>query len=150
MSGYTIQVNAEGFTKDLGRVEKSLRGKAAVAAVQAGGHQVMNFARLNIHSTFSKHQTGGLSNSISVEAKAVGKGAEATIAPHKVYARIQELGGTIRPKSASRLAWRDPDSGKWCTAKQVTLPPRPYMRPAVEDHMTEIRDAMLSAIDSFI
>ena len=150
MSGYTIQVNAEGFTKDLGRVEKSLRGKAAVAAVQAGGYQVMNFARLNIHSTFSKHQTGGLSNSISVEAKAVGKGAEATIAPHKVYARIQELGGTIRPKSAARLAWRDPDSGKWCTAKQVTLPPRPYLRPAVEDHMTEIRDAMLSAIDSFI
>ena len=147
---YTIVVKAEGFQKDLARVEKKLRGAAALKAVTSGGEQIMNFAKINTHTAFGHHQSGLLANSFTVEAKMAGKGAEATIAPHTPYTRIQELGGTIEPVHAKRLAWRDPDTGKWCFAKKVTLKPRPYLRPAVEDHMTEIRDAMLSAIDSFI
>ena len=149
---YTIVVKAEGFQKDLARVEKKLRTAAAVAAVESGGRQIVNFAKLNVQRVFNHHQGGdaGINGTWTVEAKAIGKGAEATIAPHTAYTRIQELGGTIEPVHAKRLAWRDPDTGKWCFAKKVTLPPRPYLRPAVEDHMTEIRDAMLSAIDSFI
>ena len=48
-----------------------------------------------------------------------------------VYARIHELGGVIVPRSARMLHWVDA-SGTHHFARQVTIPPRPYLRPAAE------------------
>ena len=133
----------ETLRRNLAQLSKKMQGPAAARIVTAGAYQIMNHARLNIHRTFSRHQSGGLTNSISVETEQKGQGAVAHVIPHKVYARIQELGGTIVPKNAGGwLVWRDPDSGKLIRARKVTLPPRPYLEPAAMDHQGEIVNAM--------
>ena len=152
----TCTVEFEGADKlveKLNRIGHFLQAQVAKEAVDAGAKQVQNYARLNIRTTFSKHQTDGLSNSISTTSRTVGNGGEAEVRVSKVYARIQELGGTIRPLPTNKrglLIWRDPDTGKLMTAKQVTLPPRPYLRPAMTDHQSDILRSMSGVIDKYL
>lgn len=47
------------------------------------------------------------------------------------YALIHELGGTIVPVKAKALRFRLPN-GQWVFATKVTIPPRPYLRPAAD------------------
>lgn len=54
----------------------------------------------------------------------------ATVGGTAIYARIQEFGGVIVPVHAKRLFWSNAGGGH--SAKQVTLPARPYLRPTVE------------------
>ena len=141
--GLTIQLQGtDQLRRNLAQLGRKMQGPAAARIVSAGAYQIMNHARLNIHRTFSKRQSGGLTNSLSVEAEVKGQGAVAHVIPHKVYARIQELGGTIVPIHGQFLVWRDPDSGKLIRARKVTLPARPYLEPAAMDHQDEIVTAM--------
>lgn len=61
------------------------------------------------------------------------------IGPTKIYSRIQELGGDIYVKTAPFLRWFE--DGSWHQALHVYLPPRPYLKPAVEDSKDRIRRA---------
>lgn len=65
------------------------------------------------------------------------------VGPTIIYAAIQEFGGTITPKRAPMLAWRTADG--WRRARSVTLPPRPYMRPAVTASIPRIRRIVADA-----
>lgn len=56
-----------------------------------------------------------------------------------VYARIRELGGTIRPKTAQALKFRL-DDGTFAIVKQVTIPARPYLRPAADEEYPKLAD----------
>lgn len=47
------------------------------------------------------------------------------------YALIQELGGVVKPVTAKALAIPLPDGGM-AFAKSVTIPARPYLRPAAD------------------
>ena len=151
-----MSVEIEGSDKlveKLNRIGRFLRGQVSKEAVHAAGLQVQNHARMNIHSTFSRHQTGGLANSISTTSRNIGDGAEAEVMVHKVYARIQELGGTIVPLPSNKkglLIWRDPDSGKICVARKVTLPARPYLAPAIAHNQSDILNAAEKVIDSYL
>jgi hypothetical protein len=72
-------------------------------------------------------KTGTLARSVRPEpARQAGAGrAASSVAPHTVYARIQQLGGTIRPVRAKRLHWKDSHGNHY--AMSVYLPRRPYM-----------------------
>lgn len=63
--------------------------------------------------------------------------AESRVVPLIVYARIQELGGTVHA-SGKALHWVM--NGKGYFAQSVTLPPRPYMRPT---HRKTVEDGRL-------
>lgn len=90
-------------------------------------------------------RTGTLARSVRPKL-ATGGGTRATssVAPHTVYARIQQLGGIIRVVRARVLT-----DGKRFYGKQVTLPARPYMTmPA--DRLARVlkagKDAALRAV----
>jgi len=93
-----------------------------------------------------------------------GTDAHASVAPHTIYARLQELGGEVHARRRRFLMWKTdyPTSATafWKSereggglflnfAKHVTIPRRPYMRPTTEDM---VRDGSLTAeaIGAFI
>lgn len=61
------------------------------------------------------------------------------LATDVVYGPIHEFGGTIKPKVGKYLKFQI--AGQWKTVKQVVIPARPFLRPAIQksqDNMVEI------------
>ena len=135
---------SEEFREKLRNLSAAARGQIAEDAVTEGAAVIQSYAQLNALHGFSRNQRGTLRNSIYPEVHRTATGAEAEIGPKVIYGRIQELGGTIRPVKAKVLHFRIDDRDIY--AKQITLPPRPYLAPAVNDHIDEIRDVMAEAI----
>lgn len=61
------------------------------------------------------------------------------------YALIQELGGTVRPKKAKALVFKVGD--RTVAAKSVTLPPRPYLRPAADVEYPKLANRIRRAFE---
>lgn len=143
MAEIVIEGNAE-FIAKLQDMSDAIRSKIAWDAVHEGAAVVQFYAQLNARNVFSRRQRGTLRNSIYPEITETEDGAEAVISPHMIYGRIQELGGTIRPVKKKVLHFRIDD--REIFVKQVTIPPRPYLAPAVNDHVKRIRDVMAGSI----
>ena len=93
-------------------------------------------------------RTGTLARSVRAEpARVVSAGrARSSVAPHTVYARIQQLGGDIRPVRAKILRWPDKTArGGYRYARHVHLPARPYMV-MTSRRRQECRDAAIAAV----
>lgn len=68
------------------------------------------------------------------------------IGTNLVYAAIQEYGGTITPKQARALFFEI--DGEAVVAKSVTIPARPYMRPAFDEgHAEALADTAAALAD---
>ena len=122
---------------------KAATGDALKRAALAGGHVIEANAKINANNTFSSKSTGGagLGGSIqTVVSKSTDTRAEVEVGPTVIYGRIQELGGIILPVHAKILSWVD--NGVRIFAKRVQIPARPYLRPAVDEHENEIRQAV--------
>lgn len=70
----------------------------------------------------------GLQGSIFQKVERYGSRILGWLASNLVYARIQELGGTIKAKRAEYLKFRV--GGRWVQVKEVEIPARPYISPA--------------------
>ena len=64
--------------------------------------------------------------------------------PDVVYAAIHEFGGIIKPKHGNYLKFKIGD--QWKTVKQVVIPPRSYLGPAIKDNMNKIETIILNRI----
>ena len=62
-----------------------------------------------------------------------------------VYARIQELGGIIKPVTAKMLSWVS-DTGERIFANAVHIPARPYLRPALDENEKDVVKAVETEI----
>ena len=122
-----------------------MRGQAAEDAVYEGAAVIQSHAVMNAQNVFSAKQRGQLAHSIIPSVRRTGTGAEAEIGPRVIYGRIQELGGTIRPIRAKVLHFKIGNEDVF--TKMATLPPRPYLRPAVEENEAEIRKAMMASLN---
>ena len=143
----TIRVELEGkeeLERKLSKLSKAAATSIAKDAVDEGGAVVQFYAQLNARNVFSNRQRGQLRNSIRVESQTTISGAEAEIGPHVIYGRIHEFGGTIKPIRAKLLHWVT--DGVDHFAKQVTIPARPYLGPAVEEHRDQIIQVMKDAV----
>lgn len=138
----------EGLISRLKQIDRTMQTDAAEKMVIVGAETIKGAAVLNIHEIFSEKQTGGMTNSIIVESQRHKDGAEATAKVQKIYARIQEFGGTIRPRKAKLLHFFI--DGKEIFAKKVTLPARPYLKPAIDDNKPEIIKAMADVAETYI
>lgn len=94
-------------------------------------------------------RTGTLARSVRAEpARSTGDGiAESSVAPHAVYARIQQLGGDIYPVRAKVLRWTDKTGTRY--AKHVRLPARPYMVMTAE-RRRDCRRAAIAAVERVV
>ena len=104
---------------------------ASITGVNVTMAQCTNHAKRN-HPW--KNQTGVLEGGISIQtfAQREGEGVRGTWGVFDVaYALAQELGAIIRPVKAKALAIPQPGGGVRFV-KQVTIPARPYLRPAAD------------------
>jgi hypothetical protein len=122
---------------------RAVSGDTLAKAVMAGGHVVEAYAKINVNETFSSHATGGAGLAGSIQTvldKSIETSAEASVGPTVIYGRIQELGGTILPIHGEYLTFQTYD-GQWHKVKVVHMPPKPYLRPALDSHQDEILQA---------
>ena len=93
---------------------------------------------------YAPKETGHLAESIFSDPVEAGGDAEyeAYVAPHTVYANIEEFGGVITPKDHTYLSWISEWEGRGRVfVREVTVIAHPYMRPAataVKESMREI------------
>lgn len=107
-------------------------GENIMKALKAGGEVVRNHAKLNIQAQ-ELVDTSNLLNSISVQEGSGGKSdATVEIGTNVEYAAIHEFGGTIHQTNA----W-----GKGIE-QYITIPARPYLRPALDENEEDIKAAV--------
>ena len=77
-------------------------------------------------------RTGTLARSVtSWPGGSTGVSATAHVAPHTVYSAVQESGREIFAQRFPYMRWYN-DRG-WWAKKRVFVPPRPYLRPALDE-----------------
>lgn len=137
-----IVAGAKELSDNIHKLLKLVEGKDLTNCLMAGGAVVERRMKENITK---QHliDTGNLRASVAAEPE----GSNAvTIGPRNViYAAIHEFGGVIRAVKAKALRFKTKD-GAWHTVKSVTIPARPYARPALDEHMQEVEDAIAAAI----
>lgn len=82
-----------------------------------------------------KIRTGALRDSIDYTIKDTNNVITGTLGSDKLYAAIHEYGGTISARRAKYLIFKT-NSG-WRRVSSVTIPPRPFLKPAVEKNTGE-------------
>jgi phage gpG-like protein len=150
----------------LQRLAADVRNRGAVDAADA---LAQSFQRSVVKSmkgppsapgTPPARRNGDLARSIRPEpAKLTGDGrATSSVAPHAVYARIQQLGGDIYPVRAKALRWKATTFGplrqgekrtKYVYAKHVRLPARPYIV-MTDARRQECRSAAIAAVQRVV
>lgn len=144
----SLKVDMSELTDALKKISNRVTGKELSKAVLAGLFTLEAHAKLNIRDTFNQ-RTGNLaSNWDTVVDEYTSHSAEGHTGPLAVYARIQELGGVIRSSKGS-LHFQT-DDGEWHTVKAVTIPARPYLRPAVDNHKDDIAQAVSIVLKDLI
>lgn len=135
-----VTFDMSGFSKGIEKLKGVARDKALLDSLEAGAQVIQANAMINANNVFSDASTGALANSIIVETSGSGQKVEAQIGPTEIYGRIHELGGIIKPVTAKALHFVI--DGQHIITKLVHMPARPYLRPSVDGHETEIADAI--------
>jgi phage gpG-like protein len=90
-------------------------------------------------------RTGRLRNSIVGEAHQEDNDTYVgSIGTSVIYGPIHETGGVIRAKNGPYLKFRV--DGHWVSKKEVTIPARPFLRPAITENISRIRDIIIDSI----
>ena len=126
-------------------IRQALSGNNLMDIAKAGSHVIQSNAR-----TYAPVDTGNLKASIQAEPdEQSAMVAWARIGTNVIYARIQEFGGWIKPKTKKMLSWIGSD-GKRVFAHAVHIPAQPYLRPAVDNHRNEIVSVVAAMVNTTI
>ena len=147
MSDFTVELEGtEELLENLKRISSDIRTNVAVKAVNAGGIQIENKAKIN-----APVLTGALRNSITTNAYLTADGkAVAEVGPQRglVYARIQEFGGTITAKNHKYLVYKS--KGGWRRSKSVRIKGKHYLEKAIESEKSRVVDAMSAVVRAYL
>jgi len=87
-----------------------------------------------------KVRSGRLRSSIKAESNK----AEGSVSTNVIYGAVHEVGATIRQKKAPYLVFEA--GGRTRRVRQVVIPARPYLFPAVEDNIDSITKLITNRI----
>ena len=90
--------------------------------------------------------TGNLARSVVVDRAGLPNYVE--VGSALPYAAVHEFGATIRARGAGRMTWGQGTNGQppLRSARQVTIPARPFIGPALEDNADKFAPAILEEI----
>jgi phage gpG-like protein len=132
-------VNGKEVRAKFRKLSEMARGELLSETLWAMGLMVEAYAKINI-TNLNLIKTGNLRASIhpsSPDVDPVRARGSISIGTNVVYAAIHEYGGFIRPIHAKMLIWTGKD-GKTHAAHVVHMPAKPYLRPAVSEHITDL------------
>jgi HK97 gp10 family phage protein len=147
MAGFAVQVLGVPQARGkLMQLEASLRGPAVMRALMAGALIVQTDAKRR-----APKLTGTLSRSIHIEPAGMfgGLGAAVDVGTDVIYARIHELGGEITPVNAQYLHFVINGEDIF-TKGPITIPARPYLRPALDENTTAVVEAFAAALRAIL
>ncbi len=134
-NGIRLTFNDKDLKRRLAKVDAAVRSDAASKGLRAGSNYLIGLIKANIAAR-PLVDTGDLMNSVTEDDIHIGDKSWIEFGPHKIYAAIHEFGGVIRPIKGKFLVFKGKD-GNMVFTKSVTMPARPYIRPAVDEHGDE-------------
>lgn len=175
--GETIVVGVRELNDKLRELTRQVSGPQLQKAMMQGGLVIERAAKQNVRKQ-KLIDTGNLRDAITAEPQGynvvvIGPG-------NVIYAAIHEFGGTITPKSATYLAVPMSDTARatgsprgmpglrfvptasggvlmdragtahYALVKSVTIPARPYLRPALDEHGGKAIEAIEETLRGFI
>lgn len=144
-----IRIDMRPLGDALKKISSGLRREGLSKAALAGLFTLEAHAKLNIKKNF-KQRTGFLAaNFETMIDNSSANSVSGHTSPLAVYARIQELGGVIRATNAGSLRFKT-DDGEWHVVKAVTIPARPFLRPAADENQKDIFGAVAIVLTDFI
>lgn len=78
--------------------------------------------------------TGNLSSRISYSVKDEGNSMSVEVGTNVIYGKVHEYGKTIRPVNGKYLSFIGRE-GKRVFVRQVVIPPRPWLRPSIQEEL---------------
>jgi len=84
------------------------------------------------------------SGRLRASIKGTAKGMIGSLGTSVIYGAIHERGGTITAKRVQYLKFKI--NGRWRSAKQVIIPPRPFLMPAIEGNKVKLMDIIKAEI----
>ena len=81
-------------------------------------------------------RSGALRRSITHRVTRLPGGWQGQVGTNLIYAPVHEFGATIRAKHSAYLRFKA--GGSWHSVREVTIPARPFMRPALENNIGAI------------
>lgn len=144
----SFSLDLKAFGADVERVRKAATGASLGRAALAGILLIREYIKFNI-SARGLVDTAALLNSWIYELESAnGTKASAITGTDKIYARIHEFGGVITPKTAGALHFQI--DGHWVTTQSVTMPARPYVRPALDDNKEAVGNTIIGELQRSI
>lgn len=137
---------AEELIAKLNKMNAEVPSTLATEAAKAGGQTLVDYAGQNVMSNFTQ-RSGDLFDSLKVVVTRAGYVRAGSY--RLVYNKIHEYGGVITPKRAHTLSWVGED-GVMRFAKMVVIPARPYIRPAFDEHKSDIIESMSTVIKAYM
>ena len=116
-------------------------GENIMKALKAGGEVVRVHTQLNSLAQKLVDTTNLLGSITVQEGSSTETQGMVEIGTPVEYAAIHEFGGVIVPRVAKSLSWIT-EEGDRVFAKSVTIPARPYLRPAMDENESDIKDAI--------
>lgn len=137
MIEYDLKIAPESL--ELLRRMPDIMVPAMFKGMQEGMYEVEASVKLDyLSGQVLKRRTGHLARSIKGEARLESDRVIGIIGSTGVpYARIHEYGGVITPKKAKILRFQV-QPGVWRSAYKVTIPPRPYLMPALVANLEKV------------
>jgi len=89
-------------------------------------------------------RSGYLRRSINSSVKVEGNKVIGAVGASAIYAAIHEFGGTITARASDYLKFSV--GGNFVSVKQVIIPPRPYLRPAIDKSKPSIKEIIQNSI----
>jgi phage gpG-like protein len=131
---FTIVIASKGLKEMPERLKRYRIGVLArvTRMLELSGQQVLTRSTEDYLSGPRPKKLGRVSGDLARSVNYRIKGNRVTIGSNLIYARTHEYGATIRPKRAKALVFKLLD-GNWASAHSVTIPARPFLRPALRD-----------------
>ena len=129
----------------LKKLDKSLQGPAARAAMKSGGSELLLYIQENIVDQ-DLIDTGNLHNEWTVKPES---DRVVVIGTNVKYAPMHEYGGVVKAKNGKWLTFQTRD-GSWHRVASVHIPARPFVRPAVDEHKGDVSQAVGESLKASI